>query len=377
MGLSIPLTDEPKKFTFTEKQVGDYMTRTRIAQLYQAGYDRNQIKKQLNISLRTIDRWKSKDLNDSLSFVEAPRTGRNEISKEIEKKVIQKRKNKQFSTRKVASELGISHTSVQNILNDAKVNWRIRPIVTRLSDNHKKARLKFCQEHHDKDLSWFDKILITDSKVFTLHGGFNPRHHGRWVFAHEEIEEWGVEKFSPSLHVYGGMSSKGLTELIFIDGAVNAERYVNEVLPILLNIKSRKKATDDVTTTKLFENNNDWIFEQDHATSHDSRIAQEYLEENAPDFFRKTDVPSKLDDLWCIERIWGVMTGKVYGNGQSQPKTLTELKKRIIKAWKSLEVKMLRKAVHQMPLRMKEIIRKKGGRVTYFKKTCECESCQQ
>lgn len=375
-GLSLPDPIE-KKFTLTEKQVRDMVTRVSIARMYQDGKNRSEIKKELNTSFDTIDRWKLTDLNDHLAFVENPRTGRKEISTQIENKIFQKRKNKHFSSRKAATELGISYKSVQNILNDAEANWRVSEKVTSIKEHHKKARLKFCKEHYNKDLSFFDKILITDSKIFTLHGGRNPRHHGRWVFAWEEVEHWGVDKFSPSLHVYGGMTSKGLTDLVFIHGSITGQRYVAEVLPTLLSVKYRINESNDVTCTKLFEDNDDWIFEQDHATSHDSAVAQNYLEENAPNFFKKQEVPAKLDDVWCIERIWAVMTYKVYGQGQGQPKSLDELKKRIIKGWKSLEVKMLRKAVHQMPLRMKEIIEKKGGRVTQFKESCDCELCHE
>ncbi|CAF4144754.1 unnamed protein product, partial [Rotaria sp. Silwood2] len=96
---------------------------------------------------------------------------------------------------------------------------------------------------------------------------------------------------------------------------------------------------------------------------------------NAPNFFDKHETPAKMDDLWCIERIWVVITNKVYGEGQDQPKALLELKRRIMKAWKSLDSKILRKAVHQMPLRMKEIVNKKGGRVTRFKQHCTCRLC--
>ena len=98
----------------------------------------------------------------------------------------------------------------------------------------------------------------------------------------------------------------------------------------MINVQQRTEVTDDITKTVLFDNNDDWIFEQDHASSHDSNVAQEYLEQNAPDFFRKDDAPAKLDDLWCIERIWAVMTYKVYCEGQNQPKTLTALKNRIV-----------------------------------------------
>ncbi len=69
------------------------------------------------------------------------------------------------------------------------------------------------------------------------------------------------------------------------------------------------------------------------------------------------------------------MTHKIYGQGQEPPTSLQELQKRIVKAWKSLDSKTLRKAVHQMPLRMKEIIKKKGGRVVNFKQHCQCPLC--
>ena len=69
------------------------------------------------------------------------------------------------------------------------------------------------------------------------------------------------------------------------------------------------------------------------------------------------------------------MTNKVYGKGQNQPKSLSELKGRIIKAWKSLDSKLLRKTISQMLLSAKEIIKKGGGSVIGFKQHCECRLC--
>jgi hypothetical protein len=216
---------------------------------------------------------------------------------------------------------------------------------------------------------------VADSKIFLLSGGCNPMHHGRWVFDSEELDLWEVEKYSKELHVYGGMTSKGLSQLVFINGIVDAERYVNEVLPILTDVQGRTERTDDITTTALFDDNEDWIFQQDHATCHDTHVAQEYLKQNVPDFFSKHEAPAKLDDFWCIERIWAVVANKVYGGGQNQPQSLAALKRRIIKAWKSLDSEILRKAVHQMPLRAKEIATRKGNRVGSFKQHCKYPLC--
>ncbi|CAF4062404.1 unnamed protein product [Rotaria sp. Silwood2] len=184
----------------------------------------------------------------------------------------------------------------------------------------------------DQDLLWWNKLLITDSKVFLLGGGRNPKHHGRWVYDSEELDLWEVGKHSKGLHVYGGMTSKGLTQLVFINGNIDGEHYVNEVLPTLTDVQERIEETDDITTTVLFDDNEDWIFEQDHAKCHNADVAQEYLIENVPNFFDKHETPAKMDDLWCIGRIWAVITNIVYGEGQDQPKSLLELKRRIMKA---------------------------------------------
>ncbi|CAF2866627.1 unnamed protein product [Rotaria sp. Silwood2] len=99
----------------------------------------------------------------------------------------------------------------------------------------------------DQDLLWWDKLLITDPKVFLLDGGRNPKHKGRWVYDSEELDLWEVENHSKGLHVYGGMTSKGLTQLVFINGNIDGERYVNEVLPTLTDVQERIEETDDIT----------------------------------------------------------------------------------------------------------------------------------
>lgn len=69
------------------------------------------------------------------------------------------------------------------------------------------------------------------------------------------------------------------------------------------------------------------------------------------------------------------MANKVYGGGQNQPKFLPALKRRIVEAWRSLDSKILRKAVHQMPLRAKKIVKREGSRVGSFKQHCKCQLC--
>ena len=173
--------------------------------------------------------------------------------------------------------------------------------------------------------------------------------------------------------MYGGITSRGVTPLFFIKGKVTSQRYIEKILtPMIANIESRRKVTNNILTTKLVDKPPyDYIFEQDHASSHTANATQEWCLNNINgDWMNKDEAPSKMDDVWAIERIWGVMTYKVYGGGQKQPKSLKELETRIKKAWKTLDAKMLRRAVHQMKLRMREIVFKKGEKLTYFKQHC-------
>ncbi|CAF3871801.1 unnamed protein product, partial [Rotaria sp. Silwood1] len=254
-----------EKIVLTSRQLENLITRVRINQMEEDGFYRKQIQKRLNSNPTTINKWGKIGFDNPRAFLEGVRTGRPEVSRTIEKSVLRKRTNKSFNLRKTGLQLNISHTTVKNILNDAELKWKVRPTATKLTVNHKKQRLKFCKEYKDRDLSWWDKLLITDSKIFLLSGGSNPKQHGRWVFDSEELDLWEVDKFAKGLHVYGGMTSKGVSQLVFINGIIDGERYVNEVLPILIDIQERTEETDDVTTTALFDDNDDWIFEQDHA----------------------------------------------------------------------------------------------------------------
>ena len=71
-----------------------------------------------------------------------------------------------------------------------------------------------------------------------------------------------MEKYLQGLHVYGGMTNKGLTKLIFIHGVVDGQRYVDEILSTLTDVQGRIEETNDIAATALFDDSEGWIFEQ-------------------------------------------------------------------------------------------------------------------
>ena len=125
----------------------------------------------------------------------------------------------------------------------------------------------------------------------------------------------------------------------------------------------------------MFSNPNEFIFQQDHASSHDSYLSQEWCKLNLPNFLDKNSTPAKLEDFWPIERLWAILTAKVYR--EPRPNTILILKKRIIKCWSEINQSTLTKLVHQLPLRLAEIKKKNGGKIIDFKGHCFCEVCCQ
>ena len=67
------------------------------------------------------------------------------------------------------------------------------------------------------------------------------------------------------------------------------------------NINERKQTTGDLTTTKLFENNDDWTFQQDGASSHTATNVQRWLSNNVKTFIPKNEWPGNSPDINAIE----------------------------------------------------------------------------
>ena len=144
---------------------------------------------------------------------------------------------------------------------------------------------------------------------------------------------------------YGG---KGRLHFVAEKAKINADYYTNNLLP------------------KLIENcnnlaPNDFIFQQDDAPAHTSRLAQDWLEQHSPDFIKKDEWPPNSPDLNLLDfHVWGAMLEK-YQAHTPKPKNKAELKTVLQAIWDDLPQELIDRAILSFRSRHLACIRAQGG----------------
>ena len=103
--------------------------------------------------------------------------------------------------------------------------------------------------------------------------------------------------------------------------------------------------------------------QQDLAPAHKSNLAQEWCEENCPEFIPKEDAPPAFVE-WPVEEFFNLLKHQVYSKGR--PETMRALKSRIRAACRDPSwTEWLQKTFATMPDRMKAVIEAKGWHTKY------------
>ena len=176
-----------------------------------------------------------------------------------------------------------------------------------------------------------ERMIFTNEKDFTIEVERNRQNDV--LYGHKKKEIPGdrlyheTSRFSKKLMVSAGVSMRGKTRIHFIDTSktkVNSEFYI--------------KLLDDnlLPDCRTLYPVNDFIFQQDGAPSHTSRITQEHLDANTPEFIGKDDWPPKSPDLNPMDyHVWDSLSEKVY-EGRSTKFTERELKQKIQQCWEQI-----------------------------------------
>lgn len=149
-------------------------------------------------------------------------------------------------------------------------------------------------------------------------------------------------KFAKGVMVWGCMSARGVGNLYFIEGTVNAVKYQDILENQLLPSVDRLYPEGDV------------LFQQDGASCHTAKTTKRWLQDH---HINVLDWTSSSPDLSPIENLWGIMKKKLR---QSRPRTEALLKKKISEIWNSITAEQCEELVATMNKRLRAVIAAKG-----------------
>jgi len=206
-----------------------------------------------------------------------------------------------------------------------------------LTKKHKEERLNYCTQHaKDK----FSNVLFSDEKPFEL---FKLRRKV-WRRKNEPIVRIKRTKYPPKIQIWGGISKKGKTKLIFWEKRGNALQYQQRIQDPILKFQKKLKGMK-------------FRFQQDKDTTHTAGSTHEWLNEKLDSWF---ETPSKSPDLNPIEMIWNTLESRVM---KHSPENIADLKKWIKYEWNLIDQSLITRTINHMIKLIPRIIEKNGDYV--------------
>ena len=202
-----------------------------------------------------------------------PRSGRPKsvTTPRLKKVVIDRiRRNPRRSLRKMASELKVSHGSMQNLVkNDLHLKSFKRRTVHFLSEKIVKKRLARSKGMLTRLATPLENIIFSDEKLFTIEEATNKENDRILAPTYSSITEKHLyvkrTQKPQSVMVWAGISAKGRTPLVFVPVGIkiNSSTYQKLILePVVKDL------------SKTMFNKESFLFQQDGAPAHTSNISQ-------------------------------------------------------------------------------------------------------
>ncbi|KAH9105496.1 hypothetical protein AeMF1_018708 [Aphanomyces euteiches] len=244
-------------------------------------------------------------------------------------------------------ELDVSIRTVQDILHKSpRLEFVKRLATPKLTEEHKIARIKFALGHLEAPPNW-RKVIWSDEKKFNLDGPDGWQYY--WHDLMRDPEYRFARKFGgPSVMVWAGFSCIGKTKILFLRGNQDSEDYIYTL-------------QDGLFDFAHLHYGNDFLFQQDGASIHRSKVTAKFLEDENVILF---DHPALSPDLNPIENLWGILAREVYADGK-QYDSLDELKSSIEREWEKIPISTLENLVASMPRRCIGVIQANGGITKY------------
>lgn len=285
-----------------------------------------------------------------------PRTGRPHKLTDADMRFIVRevKKKPTISAPKLAGELEsrgkkVCANTIRNTIKKYGYHGRVARKKFWVSEQNRKKRLEFAQEHRFQGEDFWNKVIFSDESKFNVFGS-----DGRRMVWRKKNAEMLPQNLVPtvkhsggSLMVWGCMSAAGVGKLHFIEGTMDHKMYIN-ILKENLNVSAEKLGLQG-----------NYIFQQDNDPKHTALNTRLWLLYNTP---KQLNTPPQSPDINPIEHLWKVLEENIRRRHISNKK---DLKEALQEEWDKIPSSLTANLVNSMPRRLQAVITAKGNPTKY------------
>ena len=277
-----------------------------------------------------------------------PRSGRPKALSENSHKQIDEwlRENNELTTTNILNNLrrqgiGISRSSVGRAVQRMGWSGKTTRYCQMIREANKQKRIDFCQ-HLLTTSENFRDIIFTDESMVQL----KPTHRKCYHKKGQPRCFRPKPKHPVKVFVWGGISSRGATDVVIFSGIMDAKLYIRILSTGLIPFMQKYPTVS-------------FRFQQDNDPKHTSRVAQDFFTGNGINWWR---TPAESPDLNPIERVWSHL--KLYLTYEAKPQNKQELVDGIKEFWRTkLTLAQCRRYINHIHKVIPIIIAKEGHAV--------------
>ena len=242
------------------------------------------------------------------------------------------------------SEPKIGKTTVLQIRHSLGFNYTQRRTAPILSEQQIIERIQFCKRN--LHTNWYN-VLFTDESRFCLESDSPCGWIKRGMYNEDSFIH--SAKFSKSIMFWGGIIFMYQTPLLLCATRQNTSKYIE----LLVNGKVVERINKDM-------NDDTWLFQQDNAPCHVSKIAMKFLNGHVKMLDKW---PANSSDLSPIEQIWAIIKRRLMNRKINK---IDELEKAVVDEWNKISPETIQGLVNSVRYRMELCIANEGKYVGHL-----------
>lgn len=325
-----------------------------------AGMSEAAVARHFGVARSTVNRLRKRHYQTG-STRDRPRPGRPRVTTAAQDRYIRLthlRKKFQTAVETAAQTVGrhgrlIHPRTIRRRLRESGLRPYRTCVRVLLKERHRRIRQQWSRAHSNRNRDWHNErwrsVVFSDESRFLLffHDGRcrvyrrrGERYCDPCIFQKKSFGGGGVMVWAAIRH---GWKS----ELVFINGNLTAQRYIDNVLAPQI--------------VPHFAENPLLTFMHDNARPHTARASQQFLHEHNVEVL---PWPPVSPDLNPIEHVWD-MLGKRIRRRNVQPRSLNQLRNALLEEWENIPQNAINALVTSMPRRIAAVSAARGGHTRY------------